>query len=251
MAGRVDEAIDALERCREIFAGVPAIFFSWQPDLIDAYLRAGRVGDARDVLRIFEPDAARSRQERAIVARARAVLTNRGPVDAAFQEALRLCDGGEWPFERARCLLAYGERLRRNGQRVAARTELRAALDAFERIGAADFAGRARAELRATGQTVRARGAGQTRELTAQELQIALLVARGATNREAAASVFLSPRTVEKTPLQRIPQARRPLPQRARTATRRPVGKLPTRDRARRFSTRDLPVAMPIPRRTT
>ena len=122
----------------------------------------------------------------------------RSTADAAFDEALRLCDAGKWPLDRARCQLAYGEQLRRSGQRVAARVQLRDALEGFERLGAAAYAERARQELRASGETVRARGAGEPEQLTAQELQIALLVARGATNREAAASVFLSPKTVEK-----------------------------------------------------
>ena len=101
-------------------------------------------------------------------------------------------------MERARCHLAYGERLRRGGQRVAARVQLRSALEVFDRIGAAGFAERARQELRATGETLRTRTDDEPERLTAQELQIALLVARGATNREAAASLFLSPKTVEK-----------------------------------------------------
>src|SRR4029077_5859080 len=116
----------------------------------------------------------------------------------AFDEAMRLCDVARWPFERARCDLANGERLRRGRQRAAARVQLRSAIEVFDRIGAAGFAERARQELRATGETLRTRADDEPEQLTAQELQIALLVARGATNREAAASVFLSPKTVEK-----------------------------------------------------
>ena len=80
----------------------------------------------------------------------------------------------------------------------------------FERIGAAGFAERARQELQATGETWRR--SDEPEQLTAQELQIALLVARGATNREAAASAFLSPKTVE-APLQCLPEAWCSLPQ--------------------------------------
>jgi DNA-binding CsgD family transcriptional regulator len=133
-----------------------------------------------------------------IVARCRATVAGEADAEAAFDEASKLCDAALWPLERARCDLAKGERLRRNGQRAAARSHLRSALDAFERIGAAGFAERTRHELRATGETVHSRTGGEAERLTAQERQIALLVARGATNREAAASVFLSPKTVEK-----------------------------------------------------
>jgi DNA-binding CsgD family transcriptional regulator len=198
--GRVERAIEAFEHSRESFRGVPPVTCSMEADLIDAYLRAGRVDDARGLLRAYACEATRSGHELAlmVVARCRAVLASDGDAEAAFEAALRLCDGSQWPLERARCHLAYGERLRRGGQRVSARRELRRALDAFERIGAAGFAERARNELGASGETARARRGDEPEQLTAQERQIALLVARGATNREAAASVFLSPKTVER-----------------------------------------------------
>jgi DNA-binding NarL/FixJ family response regulator len=197
-AGDVEAAIHAFEQCRGILAGVPAMFSLWQPDLIDAYLRAGRVADARRVLAAFAGYASRSQLNDAIVARCRAVLADDADFEAAFGEALRLCDGAQWPLEHARCRLAFGERLRRGGHRVAARAELRGALETFSRIGAAGFTERARQELRATGETVRSRSGDEPEELTPQERQVALLVARGATNREAASSLFISPKTVEK-----------------------------------------------------
>ena len=102
------------------------------------------------------------------------------------------------PFERARTLLALGERLRRAKQRAEAREPLQAALDAFERLGARPWAERARTELRATGARPAARRSETAAEqLTPHELQIALLVAQGMTNREAAAALFLCPKTIE------------------------------------------------------
>jgi DNA-binding NarL/FixJ family response regulator len=74
---------------------------------------------------------------------------------------------------------------------------LRAALATFERLNAEPWAQRARRELAASGEHVRARRDVPTRELTPQELQVALAVADGATNREAAAALFVSPKTVE------------------------------------------------------
>jgi DNA-binding NarL/FixJ family response regulator len=64
-------------------------------------------------------------------------------------------------------------------------------------IGAEAFAERARRELQATGETVRARSVDTLGRLTTQETQIALLVADGKTNQEVGAELFISPRTVE------------------------------------------------------
>ena len=117
---------------------------------------------------------------------------------AAFDAALALHDGLPMPFERARTLLALGERLRRAKQRAEAREPLTAALDAFERLGARPWAERARTELRATGgQASGRRAQAAAEQLTPHELQIAVLVSQGMTNREAAAALFLSPKTIE------------------------------------------------------
>ncbi|MGH3285377.1 MAG: helix-turn-helix domain-containing protein [Streptosporangiaceae bacterium] len=95
--------------------------------------------------------------------------------------------------------MLYGEHLRRHRRRVDARGYLHLAADAFERLGAACWAQRARDELRATGETVRKHGAeGQPVDrLTPQELQVARAVSLGLANREAAAQLFVSPRTVD------------------------------------------------------
>jgi len=114
-----------------------------------------------------------------------------------FDVALDLHDRDPSAFERARTELCYGERLRRAGDRRLARVHLRSALDAFETIGARAWAARVRTELQATGERLRARDPTAAEQLTAQELQIALAVADGLTNRAAAARLFLSPKTVE------------------------------------------------------
>jgi DNA-binding CsgD family transcriptional regulator len=198
--GRTDEAIAALELVRDAAADIRSPgFMLWMPDLIEAYVRAGRQRDAVDLCDIFDADAHATGHEWSLmtVARCRALLAE-GELDEGFSAALALCSAETWPFERARCELLYGERLRRAGRRVDARKELRSAVAHFERLGTAAFADRARGELRATGEIVRRRGPGRMDELTAQELQIALLVAEGATNREVAVGIFLSPKTVEK-----------------------------------------------------
>jgi DNA-binding CsgD family transcriptional regulator len=106
-----------------------------------------------------------------------------------------------WPgrtFSRARTHLAYGEYLRRSRRRVDARSELRAALDTFEELKATPWAERAATELRASGETVRRRDdTGGDAALTPQERQVAQLVQKGMSNKEVAAQLFVSPRTVD------------------------------------------------------
>jgi DNA-binding NarL/FixJ family response regulator len=114
-----------------------------------------------------------------------------------FAEALELHRLAEAPFERARTELAYGEWLRRVRRKTDARVQLRNALDAFEGVGTPLWAERARGELQATGETARKRDPSTIDDLTPQELRIANLVAAGATNRDAAAQLFVSPKTVE------------------------------------------------------
>ena len=115
----------------------------------------------------------------------------------AFEAALALHEGLPMPFERARTLLCLGERLRRARQRADAREPLKEALETFERLGARGWAERTRTELRATGEQQARRAETAAEQLTPHELQIAVLVAQGMTNREAAAALFLSPKTIE------------------------------------------------------
>jgi DNA-binding NarL/FixJ family response regulator len=115
----------------------------------------------------------------------------------AFEQALAQHALTPDSFEAARTRLAYGERLRRARNRVLAREQLRAAADTFERLDARPWAEHAHAELAATGETRRPRDPSTIEELTPQELQIAVLLTGGRTTREAAAALFLSPKTVE------------------------------------------------------
>ena len=91
----------------------------------------------------------------------------------------------------------YGEYLRREKRRQDARSQLRSALRTFDLLGAKAWSERAGTELRATGETARKRDPSAVNELTPQEFQIARLVAEGGSNKDVAARLFLSPRTVE------------------------------------------------------
>jgi DNA-binding CsgD family transcriptional regulator len=117
--------------------------------------------------------------------------------ESLFLEALRYQTGHQQQFEHARTALAYGQFLRRAQRRTQARVQLRDALATFEGLNVPLWAERARAELAASGITARKRDPSTLDTLTPQELRIAKLVATGATNRDVAGQLFVSPKTVE------------------------------------------------------
>ena len=166
------------------------------PDRMEAALLAGRPDQVRDALATWEARAASLPAGRRRLAAMRALLAEGDEATALFEEALADPDGSR-PFDRARVQLQFGRHLRRQGRRVAAREQLRAALEGFEALGAEPWAEQARAELRASGETARRRVPEAADALTPQERQIARLVAQGLTNKEVAAQLFLSPRTID------------------------------------------------------
>jgi DNA-binding CsgD family transcriptional regulator len=113
-----------------------------------------------------------------------------------FEAALAIPGADGWPFDLARVHLLYGERLRRIREIAASRQHLRAALAAFQRLGASAWADRASAELAATVPARRREETSGLEPLTAQELQVAELAATGLSNKEIASRLYLSHRTV-------------------------------------------------------
>ena len=193
--GRPEEA---LRHGREI-SSTMAVFWGGL-DRIEAAIRSGERLTALDWLDVFESWAENSGADwaRAVVLHCRALLSeDEGEAERLFRAALEAHAQAARPFERARSELAYGEFLRRAGRRVEAREHLQAAVDRFEGLGAALWAERARGELRASGRTARKRDPSTLADLTPQELQVARFVAEGLTNREVAAQLFLSPRTID------------------------------------------------------
>jgi DNA-binding CsgD family transcriptional regulator len=166
-------------------------------DLVEAYIRSGRLRQAREALAELERRATHTGRRWALGAacRCRGLLAGEHGFEEAFAQAVDWQDRIPNPFERARTELCWGERLRRSGQRVRARERLRSAAQLFEELGADPWAQRAQGELRGTGERLQRHE--QHQRLTPQELQVAMTVARGATNREAAAALFLSPKTIE------------------------------------------------------
>lgn len=199
--GRPGEAVEHyLEQSATLRSlGIADVDLSPAPELVEAYLRLGRRGEAAEAAEPYDVEARAKGQPWALAraARCRGLLAGEGDLDACFEEALGHHRRTPDVFEKARTQLAYGARLRRARQRVRAREQLRAAHEAFDRLGAGPWADLAGAELLATGERARRRDVTTLDELTPQELQIALLLAQGKTTREAAAAVFLSPKTIE------------------------------------------------------
>jgi DNA-binding CsgD family transcriptional regulator len=195
--GRTDEAF---QHAREIAASVTGISLLATLDRVEAAVRIGERKSAREWLASFERWAGSSQAAwaRAVALHCRALLADdEDDAESSFQEATLTHAHSRRPFERARTELAFGEFLRRSRRRVDAREHLRTALDQFEMLGARLWAHRARVELRASGQTARRRDPSTRGDLTAQEVQIARFVAEGLSNRDVAAQLFLSPRTID------------------------------------------------------
>jgi len=169
------------------------------PELVEAAVRCGRGDRARPVLERFAERARVTGSPWAdgVERISRALLTNGPEAEELYQGAIDRLAGAKAAPSRGRAMLLYGEWLAERERTGQARIQLRAAHELFSSTGADGFAGRAARGLRASGARATG-GAGATQHrLTAQELNIARLVAAGATSREVGAQLFLSPRTVD------------------------------------------------------
>jgi DNA-binding CsgD family transcriptional regulator len=171
-----------------------------EPDLIEALIGLGRIDEARHWLDAYAHRASRASPKwgAALVERCRGLVAiDDDEAHHHLAAALELHWAVPDRFEHARTLLHLGERMRRAGRRSQARELLRDALESFEDLEAAPWEQRVRAELRASGETTRRARHHVGDALTPHELQVALQVAEGKTNKEVGAALFLSPKTVE------------------------------------------------------
>lgn len=198
-AGRPAEAYEHLQRIWT--PGDPAFSVGSQFYCLADYVEAAVACDHADSVTpaVAEVDAQTGPSGmpwvRMTLAYAKALLAAPEGAEKFFQQALGP-DSQAWPFRRARTLLAYGEWLRRQRRVMDARAPLRTARDIFDALGASPWSDRARRELRAAGETSHPRAALALDALTPQELQISELAARGLSNKEIGARLYLSHRTV-------------------------------------------------------
>ncbi|GAA3470484.1 helix-turn-helix transcriptional regulator [Nonomuraea roseola] len=196
--GRYEEAIPHLQadwRARPEVMTVAA-------DLVEATARAGRPDLAAEPLERLTAwaQAAGHPWCQAVALRARAFLAPTEEAGELLARAVHLHEGAGRPFEQARTALQFGQWLRRAGRKAESRQPLQLAAEQFDRLGAAPWAERAHGELRAAGAPVVNAAAAPEDPLgglSPQERRIIRLAAEGASNREIAAQLFLSPRTVE------------------------------------------------------
>jgi DNA-binding CsgD family transcriptional regulator len=169
------------------------------PELVEAAARCRRTGLANVALEHLaaSTQAAGTDLALGIEARGRALVSEGAPAEELYREAVDRLGRCRFALDLARAHLLYGEWLRREQRRRDARAQLRTAHEMFDSMGAEAFAERARRELLATGETVRARAPETRDELTPQETHIAQLARDGLSNPEIGAQLFISPRTVQ------------------------------------------------------
>lgn len=201
--GNYSDALDVMAPLLARFARTPAAteiyVASYLPDAAEALIALDRPIEAEPLVDALERNGRRLDRAwmLAVGARCRAMLSaTRGDLKDASLNAERAMVEHErlpMPFECARTLLLVGQLQRRHRQREKSAVTLRQALDAFEELGTPLWANRVRAELARVNVGVRE----QSALLTPSEQRVAELVASGMTNREVAATLFISPKTVE------------------------------------------------------
>jgi DNA-binding CsgD family transcriptional regulator len=197
--GRYEAALAAAEGGAQETRGLGGVSIVLLSELIEAAVRTGHPERAAGPLAHFAQIAPALDTEWALgsYARSAALLAEGATAERLYREAIERLARTRVSATLARGHLLYGEWLRREKRRLDAREQLRIAHTMLADMGMEAFAERARRELQATGETVRKRTVETLDELTPQEAQVARLAARGQTNPEIGAQLFLSPRTVE------------------------------------------------------
>ena len=199
--GNYGEALTVLQPMMARFDFVPGteiITAGYLPDAVESLVALGRHSEAEPFIKALETNGRRLDRPWMIAMGARyrsMLLAASGDITAAEQmahQALAEHDRLPMRFERARTLLLLGQLQRRLRQKGTATATLRQALDVFDELGAPLWADRARADLARTKVAPT-----HTLSLTPSEQQVAELAAAGMTNRDVAAKLFISPKTVD------------------------------------------------------
>jgi DNA-binding CsgD family transcriptional regulator len=196
-AGRPEEAVSRLEEARRLAIRIglrPAVLAS-DGDLLQAYVETNRLDRAEQLLTLLEQGSEGSGWTAAIVARGQAMLTAGGAYDELIDASVSWLADQALPFEQARTQLVAAELHLRDGEHASAVRLAGAAWTIFRSLGAAPWAERCNRLRRAA--EVAGRSENALEELSEQERRVATLVAAGATNREVATELVLSPKTIE------------------------------------------------------
>ena len=195
---RYDDAFTAAEDSLE---NPDELWFSpWATvELIEAASRTRRHADVAPALErlVQSTDASGTEWALSVQARCRALLSTGSQAEALYREAIDRLAPTLLRFDLARTHLLYGEWLRREQRQRGSREQLRTAHELFSEFGMEGFALRAESELRATGEKARSRNVETQNDLTPQEERISELTVQGATNKEIAAQLYISPATVD------------------------------------------------------
>jgi len=199
---RPEAALGPLEAARSLLRNQymrQPIVAPWNAEYVEALVLLGRRSEAELALAEFADivENADSAWGRAVLGRCRALLAPETYATVAFEEALGLHEADQVPLDRARTRLRFGQLLHRQRRTLEARRQLRAALSEFQLLEARAWIDQAKAALAATGERVGDAATPHLALLTPQETQVCLAVASGATNREVAARLFLSTKTIE------------------------------------------------------
>lgn len=199
--GEYAEALEVLAPLLAEFPDIPGteIFSSsYLPDAVEALVALGRLDEAEPYIAALQTNGQTLDRAWMLAAAARGramVLAARGDVEQAVdaaQQAMGHHARLAMPFERARSQLLLGQLLRRQRQKHSAAIELGESLATFEELGTPLWAQRARDELARTNVAP-----SRELELTPSEQRVADLAASGMSNRDIAARLFISPKTVE------------------------------------------------------
>jgi DNA-binding CsgD family transcriptional regulator len=194
--GRFDDADAHYLQVREM-SPIGEGLIRWETEWIEGLVKSGRRDEAQDVMNQLEQVVPGSLLALHGIERAKGMLAaDEGVATRHFETAIT--NGVRYGnrFYEGRARLVFGEWLRRSRRRGEARRQLEQAVDLLRGIGASAFAERAVTELRAAGGVV-GDDVASHHLLTPHEQQVARLVVGGASNRDLAATLFISPRTVE------------------------------------------------------
>jgi DNA-binding NarL/FixJ family response regulator len=182
---------------------VPEGVHHWRATWAEALVAVGRVDDAAAAAGALAAEADRAGDVSLACEAARAAgvvaaaTARRDEATERYAAGLELDPDGSRPLARLRLELAAGSHLRRSGHRRAAAALLAAAASRGEALGAEPWLARCEQEARACGLAPRSRATAFDSPLTAQERLVARLAAAGRTNREVAAELVISTKTVE------------------------------------------------------